>query len=211
MKKSFLNVKNVLQKRGLTREIEISKFTLVKIKIRFEKLSWWLTIWWAIIIGRWRNWYTHRLQTPASLWLEGSSPSLPTTYYGFLRCYREGKAEARMKLCQTEMVEVDLLRKQWNGLEHRPEKSCRRDRFEADWLSEKMDASPRKSRCIYSSKGRNFAAKALMVKHRPFKAGTRVRVPLAARNLYLCGRTLVIAHFVKIFWMQKICHWNQMT
>lgn len=32
--------------------------------------------------------------------------------YGFLRCYREGKAEARMKLCQTEMVEVDLLRKQ---------------------------------------------------------------------------------------------------
>lgn len=35
--------------------------------------------------------------------------------YSFLRCYREVKAEARMKLCQTEMVEVDLLRKQFLG------------------------------------------------------------------------------------------------
>lgn len=175
--KILLNVKNVLQKRGLTREIEISKFTLVKIKIRFEKLSWWLTIWWAIIIGRWRNWYTHRLQTPASLWLEGSSPSLPTTCYGFLRCYREGKAEARMKLCQTEMVEVDLLRKQWNGLEHRPEKSCRRDRFEADWLSEKMDASPRKSRCIYLSKGRSFGSITQLVEYYTFNVGVVGSIP----------------------------------
>lgn len=42
--------------------------------------------------------------------------------YSFLRCYREVKAEARMKLCQTEMVEVDLLRKQlyrrWNTGPH---------------------------------------------------------------------------------------------
>ena len=38
------------------------------------------------------------------------------SHYGFLRCYREVKAEARMKLCQTEMVEVDLLRKQFMGV-----------------------------------------------------------------------------------------------
>ena len=37
--KILLNVKNVLQKRGFTREKEISIFTLVKIKVQFEKLS----------------------------------------------------------------------------------------------------------------------------------------------------------------------------
>ena len=47
---------------------------------------------------------------------EGSSPSLPTTHYSHIRCCREVKANARMKLGQTEMVEVDLLRKQFMGV-----------------------------------------------------------------------------------------------
>ena len=118
--------------------------------------------------------------SPSLLWIEfseGSIPSLPTTCYGFLRCYREDKAEARMKLCQTEMVEVDLLRKQWNGLEHRPEKSCRRDRFEADWLSKKMDASPRKNRCIYLSKGRSFGSITQLVEYCTFNVGVVGSIP----------------------------------
>lgn len=105
--------------------------------------------------------------------------------YGFLRCYREGKAEARMKLCQTEMVEVDLLRKQWNRLEHRPEKSCRRDRFEADWLSEKMDASPRKSRCIYLSKGRSFGSITQLVEYYTFNVGVVGSIPAWPTNFYI--------------------------
>ena len=132
--------------------------------------------------------------------------------YGFLRCYREDKAEARMKLCQTEMVEVDLLRKQWIGLEHRPEKSCRRDRFEADWLSKKMDASPRKNRCIYSSKGRSFGSVTQLAQSTTLLMWeSRVRAPPGPR-IFISQK--VVAHWevgtllnLQKFWVDWAIGW----
>lgn len=60
-------------------------------------------------------------------------------------------------------------------MEYRP--ACRRDWFEADWLNEKMDASPRKNRCIYLSKGRTFGPITQLVEYYTFNVGVVGSIP----------------------------------
>ena len=124
-----------------------------------------------------------------------------------------------MKLCQTEMVEVDLLRKQFIGRNTGKER-CRRDWFESNWLSEKMDASPRKNRCIYLSKGRSFGPITQLVEYYTFNVGVVGSIPAwPIMILWVVGlpsgKTLIyrdVAQLVEhLPWEQRVIGSNPVT